>query len=110
MLLNESAYHIELYPTKPSCLLERDRVQPEFGHHTLPSHMDMGGFTTVKGNEEETVGAYPQDRRHCVESYPEPGCLFNRTSWQASKGSFTKTSACPGADATTSNRARARLR
>ena len=41
--------------------------------------MDMRRFTAVKGNEEETVRAYPQDRRHRAKLNLEPGPTFNRT-------------------------------
>ena len=64
MLLNESAYRIELRPVESSCLLESNRVEPEFCHHTLSSPMDVGRFAAVKRNEEKTVRAYSQDRRH----------------------------------------------
>jgi len=64
MLFNEPTYCIEFHPVESPCLLESNRIQPKFRHLILSSHMDMGRFATVKGNEEETVRAYPQGRRH----------------------------------------------
>jgi hypothetical protein len=48
MFLNNPAYRIQLRPAKSACLLKGDGVQPEFCHHVLSSHMDMGSFTAVK--------------------------------------------------------------
>ena len=78
MFLNKPAYSIELRSTKASCLLEapgQARILPPC---FLVSH-GYGRFTAVKGNKEETVRAYPQDRRHIREFYLGTGSAFNRT-------------------------------
>jgi hypothetical protein len=40
-----------------SCVLESNRLQPEFCHHPLTSYMDMRRFATVQRDEKQTVGA-----------------------------------------------------
>jgi len=85
MLLNESAYRIELRSVKSSGLLESNRVEPEFFYHAFASHMNMRRFTAVEGDEEETVRAYPQDRRHDLVLYRQPGPTFNRIGGTTAK-------------------------
>jgi len=64
MLLHELGYSIELGSVESTCLLQNNRVQPEFCRHVLASHMNMGRFIPIKRNEEETVWTYPKDSRH----------------------------------------------
>jgi hypothetical protein len=78
MLLNESAYRIELRSVETSRLLESNRIEPNFCYHVFASHMNMRRFTAVEGNEKETVGTYPQYRRHRVALYRQAGSTFNR--------------------------------
>ena len=55
MLLYELSDRVEFRPVESSCPFQRKRVQPEFRHHVLASHMNMGRFTTVKGYKEKTI-------------------------------------------------------
>jgi hypothetical protein len=57
MFMDELRDRVQLRPIEPSRPFQYHRIQPEFGHHILASHMNMGRFIVLKGDKEKTVRA-----------------------------------------------------
>jgi hypothetical protein len=55
MFMDELRDRVQLRPIESSRPFQYDRIQPEFGHHILASHMNMGRFIAIKGDKEKTV-------------------------------------------------------
>ncbi len=64
MLLYEFSDLVEFLGTKPACLLQGDRIQPELRYLVLTLYMDMGWFAIVHRYEEKAVRTYVLDCRH----------------------------------------------
>ena len=89
MLSNEPGDRIQLTPTVASCLLEGNRIQPEFSYHIIPTNMHMRRLSSVVRYEEKPIGAVSQNswhiktlwvlghhpktiRKRAPDGYPEP--------------------------------------
>lgn len=64
MLADEPCDRTELYSAQSASPLQGDRIQPEFGHHVIAPHMNMGRLVTIQGHKEEPILTSPQNGWH----------------------------------------------
>jgi hypothetical protein len=64
MLHHESRDTADLVCSKATIGHERHRLQPEFGHGSLPLHVNVRRFPAVGAEEDETVWSITKYGRH----------------------------------------------
>src|SRR6266851_7222821 len=66
MLLNETCNCVQLHSAEAPGTLQGNGFQPEFCHHHLAPHVDVGRLAPIQGYEEETIGTYPENRCYAI--------------------------------------------